>query len=88
MRYGLGGQRAGVRVDAVAVGTDAFDRGLKAGDIILRVADAEVATPQAVAAAVEAARAAGKVFAVALVLSQAEQYTGPKWMALRVAVTR
>jgi len=87
MRYGLGGQRAGVRVDAVAVGTDAFDRGLKAGDIILRVAGNEVATPQAVTAAVEAARSAGKVFAVALVLAQAEQYTGPKWMALRVAVT-
>ena len=87
-RHGLQTQRGGVLVDDVAAGTDAFDRGVQAGDVILRVQDTEVGSPQQVQAAIEAARAAHKAFVVALVLSQAEQLSGPHWVALRVGVTQ
>jgi serine protease Do len=87
-RHGLQMQRGGVLIDDVTPGTDAFDRGLHEGDVILRVQDAEVASPQEVQAAIEAARAANKPFVVALVLSTAEQLSGPHWLALRVVVTQ
>ncbi len=87
-RHGLQTQRGGVLVDDVAAGTDAFDRGVQTGDVILRVQDTEVGSPQQVQAAIEAARAAHKAFVVVLLLSQAEQLSGPHWVALRVGVTQ
>jgi len=86
-RHGLQMQRGGVVVDAVIAGTDAFDRGLQTGDVILRVQDTEVASPQDVQAAIDAARRQHKMFVAALVLSQAEQLSGPHWMALLVGTT-
>jgi serine protease Do len=83
-RHGLQTQRGGVLVDDVTEGTDAFDRGLLVGDVILRVQDAEVATPQEVQAAIAAARARHKAFVMALVLSKADQFTGPHWVALMI----
>jgi hypothetical protein len=61
---------------------------VQAGDVILRVQDTDVGSPQQVQAAIEAARTAHKAFVVALVLSQAEQLSGPHWVALRVGVTQ
>ena len=87
-RHGLQMQPSGVLVDDVAAGTDAFDRGLKAGDVILRVQDTEVGSPREVQAAIDAARTAHKAFVLALVLSQAEQLSGPHWLALKVGVTQ
>jgi serine protease Do len=87
-RHGLQMQLAGVLVDGVTPGTDAFDRGLLVGDVILRVQDTEVGAPQEVQAAIAAARAKGKAFVMALVLSKAEQLTGPRWIALRIDATR
>ena len=85
MRHGLAGQHAGVLIDAVAVGTDAFNRGLQAGDIILRVQTADVATPRDVQTVIDAARAAHKAFVMVLLLTQKEQLAGPQWIALRIA---
>jgi serine protease Do len=81
---GLQPQQAGVLVVAVAAGTDAFDRGLVPGDVILRVQDADVSSPQEVEAAVETARARHKAFILALVLPKVEQNSSPRWMALNV----
>jgi serine protease Do len=84
-RNGLLMQQAGVVVDGVAAGTDAFDRGVVAGDVILRVQDTDVGSPQQVQAAVDAARAEHKAFILVLVLPKVQQTPGPHWMALRVS---
>jgi serine protease Do len=84
VRHGLQMQRGGVLVDAVAPGTDAFDRGVQAGDVLLRVQATEVGSPREVQAAIDAARAAHSTFVMALVLGKDEQLTGPHWVALRV----
>jgi len=89
VQYGLRMQQAGVLISGVAAGTDAFERNLGPGDVILRVQDTEVDSPQAVQAAVDAARARHQVFILALVLSKAQQTLGPQipgphWIALRV----
>jgi serine protease Do len=77
-------QQAGVLVEGVAAGTDAFDRGLAPGDVILRVQDTDVRSPQEVTAAVDSARTQHKAFVLALVLAKVQQSPGPRWMALRV----
>ncbi len=83
-RQGLHMQQAGVLVEGVAAGTDAFDRGLAPGDVILRVQDTDVGSPQEVTAAVDAARTQHKAFVLALVLAKVQQSPGARWMALRV----
>ena len=83
-RHGLQMQRGGVLVDAVAPGTDAFDRGLQTGDVLLRVQATEVGSPREVQAAIDAARAAHSAFVMTLVLGKDEQLSGPHWVALRV----
>jgi len=83
-RYGLHMQQAGVLVDGVAAGTDAFDRGLVPGDVILRAQGTEVGKPEDVQAAIDAARGQHKAFILALVLPKAQQNAEPRWMALRV----
>jgi serine protease Do len=83
-RRGLQMQRGGVLVDAVVAGTDAFDRGVTAGDLILRVQAAEVGSPREVQAAIDAARATHKAMVVVLVLGKDEQLSGPHWVALRI----
>ena len=83
-RQSLQMQQAGVLVDGVAAGTDAFDRGLAPGDVILRVQDTDVGSPQEVQAAVDAARAQHKPFVLALVLPKVQLSPGPRWMAFKV----
>ncbi len=83
-RYGLQTQQAGVLVSGVAAGTDAFDRGLAPGDVILRVQGTDVNSPQEEQAVVDAARAQHKAFILALVLPNREQNPVPRWMALKV----
>ena len=86
-RYALQMQQAGVLVDGIASGTDAFDHGLMPGDVILRVQDQDVATPEQVQAAVDAARAQRKAFILVLVQPKTtQQNPGPRWMALRVSL--
>jgi serine protease Do len=84
-QYGLAAGQTGVVVAGVVAGTDAFDRSVRPGDVILRVQDSSVATPQAVQATVDAARAQRKPFVLALVLPKVAQTPGPRWMALRVS---
>jgi serine protease Do len=84
-QYGLHTDQNGVVVAGVMAGTDAFDRFVRPGDVILRVQDTDVETPQAVQQVVDAARTQHKPFVLALVLPKASQFPGPHWMALRVA---
>jgi serine protease Do len=82
--YGLQTEQAGVLVDGVASGTDAFDRDLQPGDVILRVQDTDVGSPQQVQAAVDDARSQHKEFILTLVLPKEQQSLGPRWVALRI----
>jgi serine protease Do len=84
-QYGLAADQKGVVVAGVVAGTDAFDRSVRPGDVILRVQDNSVETPQAVQATLDAARALRKSFVLALVLPKVTQVPGPHWMALRVS---
>jgi len=84
-KYGLEQGQTGVLVAGVMANTDAADRGLATGDVILRVQDQPVASPQAVQAVIDAVREQKRSFAVMLVLPKVQQLPGPKWMALRVA---
>ncbi len=83
-RYGLQTQQAGVLVSDVDAGTDAFDRGLAPGDVILRVQGTDVHSPQEEQAVVDAARAQQKAFILVLVLPKVEQNPVPRWIALKV----
>jgi serine protease Do len=83
--YGLRMHQAGVLIAGVTAGTDAFERGLAPGDVILRMQDKDVGSPQEVQAAVDAARAQHKAFILALVLPKVQTTPGPRWLALRVA---
>ncbi len=83
-RYGLRTQQAGVLIGGVTAGTDAFERNLAPGDVILRVQQALVDSPQAVQAAVDAARTQHKAFVLALVLPKAQPTSEPHWIALRL----
>jgi S1-C subfamily serine protease len=77
-------QQAGVLVAGVAAHTDAFDRGLAPGDVILRMQGADLHSPEEEQAAVDAARAEHKAFILALVLAKAEQDPVARWVALKV----
>jgi serine protease Do len=83
-RYGLPMNQAGVLVDGVTVSTDAYERGLLPGDVVLRAQDADVDSPQQVQAAIDAARDQHKAFILALLLPKVQQASGPHWVALRV----
>ena len=87
-RYGLHMQQSGVLIDGVAADTDAFDRGLVPGDVILRVQDADAESPEQVQAAIGAARGQRKAFILVLVLPKAQQQNpGPRWRALKVSAS-
>jgi serine protease Do len=84
-KYRLDAPRAGVVIEAISAGTDAATRGLSPGDVILRVQDEQVQTPQRVQAAIDAARTKHRLYVAALVLRKAQDTPGPVWIALRVS---
>jgi serine protease Do len=94
-RNGLTLDQPGVLVSGVAGNTDAAERGLVAGDVILRVQDAAVGSPREVLQKFDEARTLERNFVLVLVMpktapSQPQQtplpkWALPKWMALRVA---
>ena len=57
------------------------------GDVILRVQEKSVATPDEVRAGIDAVRAANRAHAMMLVLPKKSDVPGPKWVALRVILT-
>ena len=83
-KYGLTMHQSGVLISGVTSGTDAYQRGLAPGDVILRTQHAEVSTPEEVQAAIDAARTANNPFVLFLVQSTDGQSDAPKWRALRV----
>jgi serine protease Do len=86
-RLGLQNGLNGVLVTDVAPDSDSSRRGLMNGDIILRVQDKPVATPDEVEAGLQDARAERRAFVLMLVLPKAPPVPGPKWVPLQLAST-
>jgi serine protease Do len=84
-RYGLDVAQAGVVINGIAAGTEASARGLSAGDVILRMQDGQVQTPEQVQAAIDVARAQHRSYVAALVLKKALDAPTPVWIGLRVS---
>ena len=83
-QYGLDTGQAGVVITGVAAGTDAADRGLAPGDVILRVQDATVNSTVDVQSRLDEARNEKRSFALLLVLPKTKTRPGAKWVPLRV----
>ena len=75
----------GVLVAKVTPDSDAANRGLANGDVILRVQDKSVATPEDVRSGIAAARAEKREFVLLLILPKVRPIPGPKWLALQVS---
>jgi serine protease Do len=84
-KYGLDVAQAGVVINGIAAGTEASTRGLSAGDVILRMQDGQVQTPEQVQAAIDAARTRHRSYVAALVLKKAQDAPTPVWIGLRVS---
>jgi serine protease Do len=84
-KYGLDVAQTGVVITGVANGTDAALRGVATGDVILRVQDQLVQTPEAVQTALGQVRAQRQAFAALLLMKKGQAATGPSWLALRVS---
>jgi serine protease Do len=84
VKLGLGPQQPGILITAVAPGSDASQRGLVAGDAILRVQDHEMQTADEYLPALDAARAQHRKFVLLLVRQQKQVRPGPEWLALQL----
>jgi serine protease Do len=80
----LGNDLSGVLVKSVVPYSDPAIRGMASGDVILRVQDKQVATPDDVLSGITAARTARREFVLMLILPKARDVPGPKWIALRL----
>jgi serine protease Do len=84
-QYGITLTQPGIVVTGVAADTDAAQRGLARGDVILRINAKPVTGPEEVQAALDQARAQKRDFVVALIQPKVSKLPGPQWVALRVA---
>jgi serine protease Do len=83
---GLEDGMAGVLITNVLPNSDPSGRGLRNGDIILRVWDQPVDSPDAVQSMIDAARAQNRNFVVMLVLTKGQAAPAPRWVALQLKV--
>jgi serine protease Do len=83
---GLEDGMAGVLITNVLPNSDPSTHGLRSGDIILRVWDQPVDSPEAVQSMIDAARAENRNFVAMLVLPKQQTVPGPRWVALQLKV--
>lgn len=83
-KLGLQNGLSGVLVTKVTPYTDPAQQGMVDGDIILRVQDKPVATPDEVQSGINAARDDKRDFVLMLVLPKVRTVPGPRWMSLEV----
>ena len=77
----------GVLVMSVAPNSDSGNRGLSSGDVILRVQDKPVTTPDEVRSGIAAVRAEKRDYVLMLILPKKSDTPGPKWVALQLVTT-
>ena len=78
---------SGVLVTGVAANSDSALRGFATGDVILRVQDKSVGTPDEVRSGIAAARGTKRDYVLMLVLPKKSDTPGPKWIALQLGTT-
>lgn len=83
VKLGLQNGLNGVLVTKVTPYTDPAQQGMVDGDIILRVQDKPVATPDEVQAGINAAKDDKRDFVLMLVLPKVRTVPGPRWFALQ-----
>jgi serine protease Do len=83
-QYGITLTQPGIVVTGVAADTDAAQRGLARGDVILEINTKKVSGPEDVQASLDQARAQKRAFVVALIQPKVSKLPGPQWLALRV----
>jgi serine protease Do len=83
-RHSLAPGQHGVLVTGVMAGTDAWLRGIGAGDVITRVDDVAVTSGADVQHEIDRARALGRKFALFLVQQRDPGPEEPVWKALRI----
>lgn len=79
--------KEGVLITSVPTDSDAARRGIKAGDVILRVQDRKVFTKAEVEAGINAERAANRRYVLMLIWPKVRPVPGPKWFALEAGPT-
>ncbi|HVY16183.1 MAG TPA: trypsin-like peptidase domain-containing protein [Rhodopila sp.] len=72
----------GVVIKDILPNSDPIQQGLVAGDMILRVQDKPVGTPEEAAAAINAVRAEKRDYVAMLVLPKVRTVPGPRWYSL------
>ena len=76
-RYGLSADVRGALVEGVETGSDAAKKGLKRGDVLVRVGDRATPSPQDVAAAIDVAKKAGRASILVLIFRDGRQLFVP-----------
>jgi serine protease Do len=84
-RHELSAAQTGVVIMGVMAGTDAWFRGVLAGDVIERVENQTVASADDVQRQVDIARSQNKQFALFLMRQKGLAALGPRWLALRIS---
>jgi serine protease Do len=82
-RLDLTTYKEGVLITTVPKNSDAWERGVQAGDVILRVQDKPVFSKGDILAAVAAERAAKRRYVLLLIWPKVRAVPGPKWIALQ-----
>ncbi|HET6608607.1 MAG TPA: trypsin-like peptidase domain-containing protein [Rhodopila sp.] len=72
----------GVLIKDILPDSDPLQRGVVAGDVILRVQDKPVDTPAEVQAEIDAARAGKRKYVALLILPKVRTVPGPRWFSL------
>ena len=83
-QLGLEDGLSGVLIISVLGGSDAAERGMMDGDVILRVQDRPMTTPIDVQEAVRAVRSDHRPFVMMLVLPKVRKTPGPTWVTIRL----
>ena len=83
-QLGLEDGLSGVLIISVLGGSDAAERGMMDGDVILRVQDRPMTTPIDVQEAIRAVRSDHRPFVMMLVLPKVRKTPGPKWVTIRL----
>ena len=87
-KYELAADQPGVLISGVAANTDAAERGLAAGDVILKVQDSPVGSPQELRQKLDHVRSLRRDYVLMLVLPKAPSRTAPKWAGARWVALR
>jgi serine protease Do len=76
-RYGLSAEITGAVIEGVATGSDSAKKGIKRGDVLVRAGDRAVTGPGDVAAAIDAAKKAGRTSMLVFIFRDGRQLGVP-----------